>query len=211
MSVTYIPRHFEFHGLKEKHDFIDTYNFGQLICTNGDNLNIAFLPFSLNLTNFPLGSLQCHVARNNSIWRDIKKGRITAIFLGPHAYISPRWYSSSDQVPTWNYSAVFAEGRATLLDDDQLIPLLKTLTDSEENRTRNKSKWSTKEVGTPKYRSMMKAIVGIELQIEKIYGKLKMSQNRSSKDRVGAINGLGEGASENHVAVAKMIKEINEE
>ena len=211
MSVTYIPRHFEFHGLKEKHHFIDTYNFGQLICTNGDNLNIAFLPFSLNLTNFPLGSLQCHVARNNSIWRDIKKGRITAIFLGPHAYISPRWYSSSDQVPTWNYSAVFAEGRATLLDDDQLIPLLKTLTDSEENRTRNKSKWSTKEVGTPKYRSMMKAIVGIELQIEKIYGKLKMSQNRSSKDRVGAINGLGEGASENHVAVAKMIKEINEE
>ena len=211
MSVTYIPRHFEFHGLKEKHDFIDTYNFGQLICTNGDNLNIAFLPFSLDRTNFPLGSLQCHVARNNSIWRDIKKGRITAIFLGPHAYISPRWYSSSDQVPTWNYSAVFAEGRATLLDDDQLIPLLKTLTDSEENRTRNKSKWSTKEVGTPKYRSMMKAIVGIELQIEKIYGKLKMSQNRSSKDRVGAINGLGEGASENHVAVAKMIKEINEE
>ena len=211
MSVTYIPRHFEFHGLKEKHDFIDTYNFGQLICTNGDNLNIAFLPFSLNLTNFPLGSLQCHVARNNSIWRDIKKGRVTAIFLGPHAYISPRWYSNSDQVPTWNYSAVFAEGRATLLDDDQLIPLLKTLTDSEENRTRNKSKWSTKEVGTPKYRSMMKAIVGIELQIEKIYGKLKMSQNRSSKDRVGAINGLGEGASENHLAVAKMIKEINEE
>ena len=211
MSVTYIPRHFEFHGLKEKHDFIDTYNFGQLICTNGDNLNIAFLPFSLNLTNFPLGSLQCHVARNNSIWRDIKKGRVTAIFLGPHAYISPRWYSNSDQVPTWNYSAVFAEGRATLLDDDQLIPLLKTLTDSEENRTRNKSKWSTKEVGTPKYRSMMKAIVGIELQIEKIYGKLKMLQNRSSKDRVGAINGLGEGASENHLAVAKMIKEINEE
>ena len=211
MSVSYIPRHFEFHGLKEKHDFIDTYNFGQLISTNGDNLNIAFLPFSLNRTNFPLGALQCHVARNNSIWRDIKKGRMTAIFSGPHAYISPRWYSSSDQVPTWNYSAVFAEGRATLLNEDQLVPLLKTLTDSEENRTRNKSKWSTKEVGTTKYRYMMKAIVGIELQIEKIYGKLKMSQNRSSKDRVGAINGLRESASEYHVAVAKMIKEINEE
>ena len=211
MSVTYVPRHFEFHGLKEKHDFIDKYNFGQLICTHGDNLNIAFLPFLLNRTNFPLGSLQCHVARNNSIWRDIKKGRMTAIFSGPHAYISPQWYSSLNQVPTWNYSAVFAEGRATLLNDDQIIPLLTKLTDSEENRTRNKSKWSTKEVGTPKYLSMMKAIVGIELQIEKIYGKLKMSQNRSSKDRVGVINGLRESSSENHVAVAKMIKEINEE
>ena len=82
---------------------------------------------------------------------------------------------------------------------------------SEENRTWNNIKWPTREVGTPKYDPMMKAIVGIELKIEKIYGKLKMSQNRSSKDRVGAINGLGETASENHVAVAKMIKEINEE
>ena len=136
---------------------------------------------------------------------------MTAVFSGPHAYISPRWYSSPDQVPTWNYSAVFAEGQATLLDDDQIIPLLKKLTDSEEDKTRNKSKWSTKEVGTLKYRSMMRAIVGIELQIEKIYGKLKMSQNRSYKDRVGAINGLRESASENHVAVAKMIKEVNEE
>ncbi len=210
MSVTYVPKHFEFHGLKEKHDFIDKYNFGQLICTHGDNLNIAFLPFLLNRNSFPLGSLQCHVARNNSIWRGIKNGRMTAVFSGPHAYISPRWYSSLDQVPTWNYSTVFAEGRATLLDDDQLIPLLTKLTDNEENRTKNKSKWSTKEVETLKYRSMMKAIVGIEFQIEKIYGKLKMSQNRSSKDRVGAINGLRESASENHVAVAKMIKEINE-
>ena len=211
MSVTYVPKHFEFHGLKEKHDFIDKYNFGQLICTHGENLNIAFLPFLLNRTNFPLGSLQCHVARNNSIWRDIKKGRMTAIFSGPHAYISPQWYSSLNQVPTWNYSAVFAEGRATLLNDDQIIPLLKKLTDNAENRTENKSKWSTKEVGTSKYHSMITAIVGIELQIEKIYGKLKMSQNRSSKDRVGVINGLRESSSENHVAVAKMIKEINEE
>jgi transcriptional regulator len=151
------------------------------------------------------------VARNNSIWRDIKKGRMTAIFSGPHAYISPQWYSSLNQVPTWNYSAVFAEGRATLLNDDQIIPLLKKLTDNAENRTENKSKWSTKEVGTSKYHSMITAIVGIELQIEKIYGKLKMSQNRSSKDRVGVINGLRESSSENHVAVAKMIKEINEE
>tara|TARA_B100001093_G_scaffold484361_1_gene517700 strand:- start:211 stop:846 length:636 start_codon:yes stop_codon:yes gene_type:complete len=211
VSVTYVPKHFEFHGLKEKHDFIDTYNFGQLICTHDGNLNIAFLPFSLNRTNSPLGSLQCHVARSNSIWQDLKKGRITAIFSGPHAYISPHWYSSLDQVPTWNYSAVFAEGRATLLNDDQIISLLTKLTDNEENRTRNKSKWSIKEVETSKYSSMVKAIVGIELQIEKIYGKLKMSQNRSSEDRVGAINGLRESASENHVAVAKMIKKINEE
>ena len=80
MSVTYIPKHFEFHGLKEKHDFIEKYNFGQLICTRGDNLNMSYVPFLLNRTDFPLGSLQCHVAKSNSIWRDITKGRITAIF-----------------------------------------------------------------------------------------------------------------------------------
>ena len=210
MSVTYIPKHFEFHGLREKHDFIDKYNFGQLICTHGENLNIAFLPFLLNRTSFPLGSLQCHVAKNNSIWQDITKSRITAIFSGPHAYISPCWYSSEDQVPTWNYSAVFAEGQVRLLDDKQLAPLLIKLTNSEENRTWNNIKWSTRKVGASKYGSMMRAIVGIELQIEKIYGKLKMSQNRSSEDRAGAVQGLLESSYESHAAVAKMIKETNE-
>ena len=210
MAVTYIPKHFEFHGLKEKHDFIEKYNFGQLICTRGDNLNMSYVPFLLNRTDFPLGSLQCHVAKSNSIWRDITKGRITAIFSGPHAYISPCWYSSEDQVPTWNYSAVFAEGKVRLLDDNQLAPLLIKLTNSEENRTWNNIKWPTREVGTPKYDPMMKAIVGIELKIEKIYGKLKMSQNRSSEDRAGAVKGLLESSCESDAAVAKMIKETNE-
>ena len=210
MSVTYIPKHFEFHGLKEKHDFIENYNFGQLMCTCGDNLNMSYVPFLLNRTDFPLGSLQCHVAKNNSIWRDIRKGRITAIFSGPHAYISPCWYSSEDQVPTWNYSAVFAEGQVRLLDDKQLAPLLIKLTNNEENRTRNNIKWLTRKVGASKYGSMMRAIVGIELQIEKIYGKLKMSQNRSSEDRAGAVKGLLESSCESHAAVAKMIKETNE-
>ena len=210
MSVTYIPKHFEFHGLDEKHDFIENYNFGQLICTREDNLNMSYLPFLLNRTDSPLGSLQCHVAKNNSIWRDITKSRITAVFSGPHAYISPCWYSSKDQVPTWNYSAVFAEGKVRLLDDDQLAPLLIKLTNSEENRTWNNIKWPTREVGTPKYDPMMKAIVGIELKIEKIYGKLKMSQNRSSEDRAGAVQGLLESSCESHAAVAKMIKETNE-
>jgi transcriptional regulator len=171
---------------------------------------MSYVPFLLNRTDFPLGSLQCHVAKSNSIWRGITKGRITAIFSGPHAYISPCWYSSEDQVPTWNYSAVFAEGQVRLLDDNQLAPLLIKLTNSEESRTWNNIKWPTREVGTSKYGSMMKAIVGIELQIEKIYGKLKMSQNRSSEDRAGAVKALLESSCESDAAVAKMIKETNE-
>ena len=97
-----------------------------------------------------------------------------------------------------------------MLDDDQLAPLLIKLTNSEENRTWNNIKWPTREVGTPKYDLMMKAIVGIELKIEKIYGKLKMSQNRSSEDRAGAVKGLLESSCESDAAVAKMIKETNE-
>ena len=97
-----------------------------------------------------------------------------------------------------------------MLDDNQLVPLLTKLTNSEENKTWNNIKWPTREVGTSKYSSMMKAIVGIELQIEKIYGKLKMSQNRSSEDRAGAVKGLLQSSYESHAAVAKMIKETNE-
>ena len=97
-----------------------------------------------------------------------------------------------------------------MLDDNQLAPLLIKLTNNEENRTWNNIKWSTRKVGASKYGSMMRAIVGIELQIEKIYGKLKMSQNRSSEDRAGAVQGLLESSYESHAAVAKMIKETNE-
>ena len=210
MSITYLPEHFVMHGLKNKHDFIDEYSFGQLLISKASNVMVTYLPFLLNRQTTPNGALQCHVAKANPIWGDIAETRVTAIFTGPHAYISPRWYQNKNQVPTWNYSAVFVQGRVTILTDEALVELLSRLTQKEEAKTSDQIKWSTDMLPDKQYSKMTKSIVGLEIKIDNITGKLKMSQNRCSEDRVGVVEGLLESNLENNSQVAKMIIDNNE-
>ena len=210
MSVTYLPEHFIMHGLKNKHDFIDKYSFGQLLIAKANNVTVTYLPFLLNRQTAPNGALQCHVAKANPIWNDITETRVTVIFTGPHAYISPNWYQNENQVPTWNYSAVFVEGQVKVLNDEALMKLLSNLTQKEEDKTLNKIKWSTDMIPAKQYHQMRKSIVGLEIKIDNITGKLKMSQNRRSEDRSRAVAGLLESKLENNSQVAKMIIDSNE-
>jgi transcriptional regulator len=210
MSITYVPRHFNMRSTKQQHNFIEKYNFGQLIVAGADGLYVAHLPFYLNRTLSTSGSLLCHVAMANPIWRNIKNANIAAVFTGPHAYISPRWYSSSNQVPTWNYSAVYVEGQAKLLTEHNLKILLDQLTEKEEMLVPHSIKWAPNEVEQGKYISMSKAIVGIEIEITNITGKLKMSQNRLAEDRQGAITGLLTTSIPGSLEVASMIEDANE-
>jgi transcriptional regulator len=210
MSVTYLPKHFIMHGLNNKHDFIDKYSFGQLLIAKSGDVMVTYLPFLLNRQTTPYGSLQCHVAKANPIWGDITETPVTAIFTGPHAYISPNWYQNENQVPTWNYSAVFVEGRVTILTDKALMGLLSHLTQKEEDKTSDKIKWSTDMIPAKQYNQMTKSIVGLEIKIDNIIGKVKMSQNRCSEDRAGAVSGLLESKIANNLQVAKMIIDNNE-
>ena len=210
MSVTYLPEHFIMHSLKNKHDFIDKYSFGQLLIAKASNVTVTYLPFLLNRQTTPNGALQCHVAKANPIWNNITETRVTAIFTGPHAYISPNWYQTENQVPTWNYSAVFVEGQVKVLNDEALMKLLSNLTQKEEDKTLNKIKWSTDMIPAKQYHQLAKSIVGLEIKIDNIAGKLKMSQNRCSEDRSGAVAGLLESKLENNSQVAKMIIDNNE-
>jgi transcriptional regulator len=210
MTITYVPQHFNMRSIKQKHNFIDKYNFGQLIVASVEGLYITHLPFHLNRTLSTSGSLLCHVAKANPIWKNINKAKIAAVFTGPHAYISPRWYSSENQVPTWNYSAVYIEGHAKILDSKDLTTLLYQLTEKEETLVPNPVKWVPTEVKHDKYISMSKAIVGIEIEIINITGKLKMSQNRLPKDRQGAIAGLLKTEFPSSLEVASMIEDANE-
>ena len=210
MSITYVPQHFNMRSTKQQHNFIEKYNFGQLIVASVEDLYIAHLPFYLNRTLSTSGSLLCHVAKANPIWKNIKNSKIAAVFTGPHAYISPRWYSSNNQVPTWNYSAIYVEGQAKLLTEDSLKTLLDQLTKKEEMLVPHSVKWAPNEVEPDKYISMSKVIVGIEIEITNITGKLKMSQNRLAEDRQGAIAGLLATSLPGSLEVASMIEDANE-
>jgi transcriptional regulator len=154
-------------------DAIDAIGFGILIGYAGGQPLATHLPFLLDRTRGDKGVLVSHMARANPHWQ-IFDGKAQALvaFSGPHGYISPRWYQSSDQVPTWNYVAVHCTGAAALIDDT--LAHLGALADHMEKGADHP--WSIEQLPQGKAAAMA--------------GKIKLSQNRTDADRAGVIAAL---------------------
>jgi transcriptional regulator len=140
-----------------------------------------------------------HMARANGHWKHIDADTPALLVVaGPQAYISPSWYPSKAEhgkvVPTWNYSAVQLAGRARVHEDaDWLRTAVDTLTDRHE--APRAEPWSTSDAPEPYIHGQLRAIVGIEIGVERVDGKAKWSQNLSATDRAGVVGGLrAEGA-----------------
>lgn len=146
------------------------------------------LPFLLDADRGEHGTLVGHMARANPQWRGFG-GEALVIFQGEHGYVSPTWYAAGDNVPTWNYAAVHAYGRPRVLDDAaaarRVIDRLSSI--YEEGRT---PAWSTASVPEVFVDKLVGAIVAFEIPIERLEGKLKLSQNKTAADRAGVIEGL---------------------
>jgi transcriptional regulator len=144
-----------------------------------------------------------HMARANPQWTMVQAGSpALAIVTGAQAYISPSWYPSKEEhgrvVPTWNYSAVHFTGRVEIHHDSGwLLDAVTRLTDLHE-RHRERS-WSVTDAPERYIEKQLRAIVGLEMTIERVEAKAKLSQNRSAEDRSGVIEGLlGEGGGREH-------------
>jgi len=136
--------------------------------------------------------LRGHVARANPVWKS-GEGAALAIFLGPHAYVSPNWYPSKAEtgkaVPTWNYITVHARGAIRWVDDaDWLRTHVGALSAAHE--AGRDVPWMISDAPVTYIDSMLRGIVGFELSIEKLEGKYKLSQNREPADHAGAREGL---------------------
>jgi transcriptional regulator len=135
-----------------------------------------------------------HMARANPHWRSIRPGSpALAVVSGAEAYVSPAWYPSKDEhgrvVPTWNYSAVHVTGRAEVHDDaDWLRDAVTRLTDTHEQQ--RDAPWAVADAPDRYLDKQLRAIVGVELTIERVEAKAKLSQNRSDADRAGVVAGL---------------------
>lgn len=135
-----------------------------------------------------------HLARANEHWRTIAPGSpALAVVTGPEAYVSPSWYATKREhgrvVPTWNYSAVHVTGTVTVHDDpDWVRHAVSRLTDLHE--TRRDQPWAVGDAPEVYVTKQLRAIVGVELVVERIEAKAKLSQNRSDEDRAGAADGL---------------------
>jgi transcriptional regulator len=134
--------------------------------------------------------LRFHIARANRAASALDGGRALVSCLGPDAYVSPDWYGTSNQVPTWNYLAVEAEGPVRRLDEAELARLLDDLSAEHEARLAPKPAWTRDKMIPGRFDSMLKAIIGYELTIEALRGTRKLGQNKSEAERLGAAEGL---------------------
>jgi transcriptional regulator len=185
----YVPKHFAEESPEALHAFVAAHPLGALVTQGPDGLDANHLPFLLDPAKGQHGHLLAHVARANPIWTEVKDGdAVLVIFRGEEAYISPNWYPSKHeahrQVPTWNYQVVHAHGRIIIRDNEPFVRgVVAKLTRIHEASTGSASPWKMGDAPTDYLDQMLAAIVGIEIEITRIVGKSKLSQNREARDR----------------------------
>jgi transcriptional regulator len=210
----YLPPHFAEDDGPTLHDFMRRHGFATLVTLNRGGLVGTHLPLLHDSEPAPNGRLLGHLARANGQWRDIDSSAAAlAIFAGPQAYVSPAWYATKAEtgkvVPTWNYAAVHAYGRLRIVEDAAwLADLVRRLTDRHESE--RPQPWKVSDAPEDYIRAQLKGIVGIEMAVERLEGKWKLSQNRPDRDRLGAERGLSETGHANSIAVAAMMAKTRE-
>jgi transcriptional regulator len=208
----YTPPHFAEDRPQVLQDFIGRNPLATLVTLNGGSLTANHIPLLFDPDPAPHGKLIGHLARANNQWRDIdERVEALAIFIGPQAYVSPSWYATKAEtgkvVPTWNYAAVHAYGVLRVIEDAAwLRNLVGRLTDRHEG-TRSQP-WRVEDAPEAYIQSQLKGIVGIELTVQHIQGKLKLSQNRPERDRQGTERGLAETGDAGAAALAKMMADL---
>ena len=209
----YIPNLYAERDLQTLHAFIEAFPLAALVTSSPpEGLFATHLPLVLDRAAGPLGTLFGHFARANPHSRGAAGEPIDAlvIFTGPDAYITPEWYAAKQEtgrvVPTWNYVAVHAYATLRLRDDPEFLRgHLDALTRKHE--TDRPRPWHVSDAPAAFIAQQMKAIVGVELRIDRIEGKWKMSQNRSEADVDGVIRGLDESEVAQDRTVAAIVRE----
>ncbi|MEQ5840062.1 FMN-binding negative transcriptional regulator [Paraburkholderia acidicola] len=184
----YIPAHFAVPDAEALHRMIREHPLGILIASTPGGLDANHIPFELTPDEGEHGTLRAHVARSNPIWQDVKDGdEVMVVFRGEEAYVSPTWFPSKHefhkQVPTWNYKVVHLHGKIRIRDDERFVRgMVARLTRTHEASL--PKPWKMSDAPADYIDTMLKAIVGIEIEVTRITGKFKLSQNRELRDRL---------------------------
>lgn len=192
----YLPAHFEEHCPDVLHALVRDHPLGQLVTHGPEGLDANPIPFELDAAAAPNGLLRAHVARANPVWQQAGGTEVLVIFQAADGYISPNWYPSKPEhhrhVPTWNYQVVHAHGVLRVMDDERFVRgLVARLTREQEARSQQPRPWKMGDAPPDYIDSMLKMIVGIEVELTRLVGKYKLGQNREARDRLGAAAGLG--------------------
>ena len=191
----YIPRANQEDRVPILHKLIEEQPFASLITVGSTGLFASHIPMVLE-QNGAMGQLRGHISRANTQWRDYTpEVEALGIFSGPQHYITPNWYLEKQEtgkvVPTWNYVVVHAYGYLKVIEDGEwLMTHLARLTNIHE--ADSPVPWKIGDAPADYIAALTKGIVGLEMTIERLEGKWKVSQNRSERDRNGVAKGLAE-------------------
>jgi transcriptional regulator len=206
----YTPSNFAINDLHELHQQVLGTRLAVLVSHGEQGLQASHLPLLLLPDQGPNGTLYGHFARANPQWKALQDGaQALVIFAGAEAYVSPGFYPSKAEhgkvVPTWNYVAVHAYGTAEVFTDaDRLRNLVSALTDRHEAGRNNP--WKVADAPADYIDGMLKAIVGFALPIQRLEGKRKLSQNRSTADIAGVREGLAASPDVHDQALAHLMR-----
>jgi transcriptional regulator len=166
--------------------FVDDAAFAQIVTVADGRPIGAQAP----LVNAPDGSVRFHLSRANRLAGLLDGAPVLASVIGTHFYVSPDWYGTADQVPTWNYRLVEIEGVARRLDEVELRDLLDRLSAAQESRLAPKPAWTTAKMDQAKLGAMVRAIVGFAIEVPHFAGAIKMGQNKPDQEIDGVITAL---------------------
>ena len=172
----YVPQHFRVEDRAELVAFMREHAFATLVSSGAAGLHVSHVPLLVDAEGERV-LLRGHVARANAQWEALERAKqVVAIFQGPHAYVSPTWYVTHPSVPTWNYAVVHAHGSARLLEEAELHEVVHEL--SAKYEAGNSPPWKMSELPPAYVSSMLGMIVGFEIEVARLDGKFKLSQNR---------------------------------
>lgn len=190
----YTPKYHALTDVAAMRTHIAEHPLGAWVCTAHNQLMANHIPFVWDAQHGGHGRLLGHVSRANPVWRELASGAPSVVmFMGPDAYITPSWYpgkrAHGKVVPTWNYVTVHAHGMARAIEDTEwILDVINRLTDAQESR--RDRPWKVSDAPAAYIDRMLRAVVGIEITIERLEGRLKVSQDEDEQDRLGTVEGL---------------------
>jgi len=180
----YIPPYYREEDGQKLIEFMQAHNFANLVSCAGNVPIATHLPFVIEQRENKL-FLVSHMAKANPQWQSFAQGELLIIFQGPHAYISPTHYEKQQNVPTWNYIAVHAYGRARIIEkEEEVLGLMERTIHNFEKEFYDQ--WKTLDPGYVS--GMLKAIVAFEIEVTKLDGKYKLSQNKTKDEQQHIID-----------------------
>jgi transcriptional regulator len=205
----YNPPHFLISDATWIHAFIRRNPFATIAAAFDGAVHFAYVPVVLDQEPARFGTVFFHLARSNPIAALPDGSAVKMSIMGSHTYVSPDWYETPDQVPTWNYMAVEGSGRVRRLDEAESLAHLTRLADEQESALAPKPPWSPTRLPPQRLKQLLLGIVPFRLVFEALEGKAKLSQNRSQEDVRRVIAALTQRGGEAATAVASSMQDLS--